>query len=324
MAPDAPTRVPLGRSGLMVSRVGLGCNNFGRPASATADLAGTRAVIDSALENGVTFFDTADVYGAEKGLSERLIGEALGGRRDEVVLATKFGLDMAGEYGPDGGARASRRYIRLAVEGSLRRLRTDWIDLYQQHEPDPFTPIEETLDTLGDLVREGKVRYLGSSNFAGWQIAEAELTARMRQTPPFVSSQNEYNLLRRGAEREVLPAVAAFGLSLLPFYPLFNGVFTGKFTRNGGPADSRVMISRPQVLHEVPWERFETFREWCGSQELSILSATFGWLLAQPGVASVIAGVTHPEQITQNVSAGTTVLTPVQVADISAFFPAAA
>lgn len=315
--------VPLGRSGLMVSRVGLGCNNFGRPDSATSDLAGTRAVVDAALDAEVTFFDTADVYGAQKGLSESLLGEALQGRRDRVVLATKFGFDMGGAYGRDRGARASRRYIRMAVEGSLRRLGTDWIDLYQQHAPDPFTPIEETLDVLGDLVREGKVRYIGSSNFAGWQVTEAEFISRASRIPAFVSSQNEYSLLRRDIEREVLPAVNAYGLSLIPFYPLFNGLFTGNYSREDGPADGRILVSRPQVLEEVPWHAFEQYRAWCASQGMTMLEATFGWMLAQRGVASVIAGATTGDQVAQNAAAGATRLTAMQEAEISSFFPPA-
>lgn len=190
----------LGDSGLVVSAIGLGCNNFGRSGTVTQTQDGTNAVIDAALEAGITFFDTADVYGARPGLSERLMGESLRGRRDDVVLATKFGMDMRGENGQDWDARGSRRYVRRAVEASLRRLQTDWIDLYQLHRPDPLTPIEETLSVLDDLVREGKVRYIGHSNFAGWQIADAAHIATAAGSTPFISAQNEYSLIVRGVE----------------------------------------------------------------------------------------------------------------------------
>src|ERR1700712_1873694 len=219
----------LGPSGLRVSTVGLGCNNFGRAKTASHSQAGTNAVVSAALDAGITLFDTADIYGGERGLSETLMGNALRGRRAEIVLATKFGMDMDGVNGPEWGARASRRYVRLAVESSLRRLQTDWIDLYQLHRPDGVTPIEETLDVLDDLIREGKVRYIGHSNLAGWQIADAEYRAVLGGHPKFISAQNEYSLLVREAEREVLPAVNEYRLGFLPFFPLFNGLFTGKF-----------------------------------------------------------------------------------------------
>src|SRR3954469_13530714 len=227
----------LGDSGLTVSAVGLGCNNFGR----ACDLDGTRAVVDAALDAGITLLDTADIYAMQDGSSEELLGQVLGRRRADVVLATKFGMDMKGLNGPDWGVRGSRRYIRLAVENSLRRLRTDWIDLNQLHQPDAVTPIEETLQTLDDLVAEGKIRYIGHSNLSGWQIAEAEFTAELHNHPKFISAQNEYSLLARDVEREVLPAANRYGLGFLPYFPLYNGLFTGKFTREGGPADSRIM-----------------------------------------------------------------------------------
>lgn len=295
----------LGKSGLMVSTIGLGCNNFGRAGTATAGQAGTTAVIDAAIAAGVTLFDTADIYGAERGLSETLMGHALRGNRDKIVLATKFGMDMNGLNGPDWNARGSRRYIRRAVEGSLRRLQTDWIDLYQLHQPDPNTPIEETLDTLDDLIGEGKIRYIGHSNLAGWQIAEAEFTARLAQHPRFISAQNEYSLLVRDAEDEVLPAVTAYGLGFLPFFPLYNGLFTGKFTRDGGPADSRIMMIRRHLVDDAPWDLIEAYRDWCDERGVTMLAATFAWLLAQPGLTSVIAGATRPEQIEQNTDAAT-------------------
>jgi len=296
----------LGASGLTVSTIGLGCNNFGRAGTATASQAGTNAVIDAAIDVGVTLFDTADIYGAERGQSETLMGHALKGKRDQIVLASKFGMDMGGANGPDWGARGSRRYIRLAVEASLRRLQTDWIDLYQLHQPDPRTPIEETLSTLDDLIAEGKIRYIGHSNLAGWQIAEAEFTAAMNGHPRFISSQNEYSLLVRGAEQEVLPAVNAYGLGFLPFFPLYNGLFTGKFSRSGGPADSRIMMIRPHLVENAPWDTIERYAAWCRERGVTMLAATFAWLLAQPGLTSVIAGATRPEQIVQNATAATT------------------
>ncbi|MGH1523367.1 aldo/keto reductase [Leifsonia sp. L25] len=312
----------LGDSGLIVSTIGLGCNNFGRAGTATETQAGTDAVIDAAIDAGVTFFDTADIYGKERGLSESLMGVSLQGKRDRIVLATKFGMDMAGANGPDWGVRGSRRYIRLAVESSLRRLRTDWIDLYQLHRPDPVTPIDETLATLDDLIAEGKIRYVGHSNLAGWQIAEAEFTARLAGHPKFISSQNEYSLLARGAEREVLPAVNAYGLGFLPFFPLYNGLFTGKFSRQGGPADSRMMTARKHLLDDAPWDAIEQYQAFCDERGVTMLQATFAWLLAQPGLTSVIAGATRPEQIVANAEAATA-WTPSadDIATISGFFP---
>lgn len=295
----------LGNSGLTVSTIGLGCNNFGRAGTASQGQDGTTAVIDAAIEAGVTLFDTADIYGAERGLSETLMGHSLKGRRDDIVLASKFGMDMGGLNGPDWGARGSRRYIRLAVEASLRRLQTDWIDLYQLHVPDPLTPIEETLGALDDLISEGKIRYIGHSNLAGWQIAEAEFTAKLHGHPRFISSQNEYSLLVRDAEDEVLPAVNAYGLGFLPFFPLYNGLFTGKFTREGGPADSRIMMIRRHLADNAPWDVIERYQVFCDERGVSMLDATFAWLLAQPGLTSVIAGATRPEQIVQNADAAT-------------------
>ncbi|HEY2557391.1 MAG TPA: aldo/keto reductase [Diaminobutyricibacter sp.] len=296
---------PLGKSGLVVSTIGLGCNNFGRQGTASESQAGTDAVIGAAIDAGVTLFDTADIYGAERGLSETLMGRSLAGRRDGIVLATKFGMDMAGANGPDWGVRGSRRYIRLAVEASLRRLQTDWIDLYQLHTPDAVTPIEETLATLDDLITEGKIRYIGHSNLSGWQIAEAEFTAQLAGHPKFISAQNEYSLLVRGAEKEVLPAVNRYGLGFLPFFPLYNGLFTGKFSRQGGPADSRIMMIRRHLADNAPWDVIEEYQAFCDERGVTMLEATFGWLLAQPGLTSVIAGATKPEQIIQNAEAAT-------------------
>jgi aryl-alcohol dehydrogenase-like predicted oxidoreductase len=295
----------LGRSGLRVSTIGLGCNNFGRQKTPTGTQEGTNAVINAAIDAGVTLFDTADIYGSERGLSETLMGNALGKRRGDIVLATKFGSAMDGINGPDWGARGSRRYIRLAVESSLKRLQTDWIDLYQLHVPDPLTPIEETLAALDEVIAEGKVRYIGHSNFSGWQIADADYRAQLGGHPRFISAQNDYSLLARQVESEVLPAANHFGLGFLPYFPLFNGLLTGKFTREGGPADSRIMATRPQVHEDAPWDTIEAYAAFCEQRSVTMLDATFAWLLAQPGLSSVIAGATRPEQITQNARAAT-------------------
>src|SRR5580704_9055621 len=228
---------PLGHSGLLVSAAGLGCNNFGR----RLDTEAARSVIDAAIEAGITLLDTADMYGT--GRSEEILGEVLAGRRDQVVLATKFGhsgVDMG--YGPAAGAKGGRAYIRRAVEHSLRRLRTDYIDLYQLHTPDPATPIGETMAALGELIAEGKVRYIGHSNFSGWQVAEAAVLARELGTVPFISAQNHWSLLERGAEAEVVPASRHFGLGVLPFFPLANGLLTGK-VRRGQPVPSGTRLA---------------------------------------------------------------------------------
>lgn len=293
----------VGASGLLVSATGLGCNNFGRAGTVTETLSGTRAVIDAALANGITFLDTADMYGAVAGASETLMGEALEGRRDRVVLATKFGQERDMGYAFPA-ARGSRRYVRKAVEESLRRLRTDWIDLYQLHLPDPETPIAETTDALDELVHEGKVRYYGHSNFTGWQIAEAEFTTRTRSTGRFISAQNHYSLLARSAEREVLPAVERYQLGFFPYFPLHNGLLTGKFTRDGGPSGSRIMSARRHVWEDAPWDALEAFRDFCDQRGITMLQATFGWLLSHSAVSSVIAGATSAEQVEANAAAG--------------------
>jgi aryl-alcohol dehydrogenase-like predicted oxidoreductase len=285
----------LGDSGLVVSALGLGGNNFGR----RIDLDATRAVVDAALDAGVTLIDTADIYGE----SEALLGEVLKGRRDQVVIATKFGGDVNGANGPDWGARASRRYVRLAVERSLRRLKTDWIDLYQLHFPDPSTPIEETLSVLTDLVREGKVRYVGSSNFASWQVTDADWIARTGGFERFVSAQNEYSLLDRRVEKELVPALLHHGVGLLPYFPLANGLLTGKYRRGEEPPAGTRLAGRPQYLTDARFEVVERLREFAERQGVSLLDVAIGGLLAQPAVSSVIAGATRPEQIKANVAA---------------------
>ncbi|MFL2001904.1 aldo/keto reductase [Microbacterium sp. A1-JK] len=318
MSSSLPQR-RVGASGLLVSAVGLGCNNFGRKGTRTETLEGTRAVLESAIECGVTFLDTADIYGKQFGVSETLMGEALQGRRDEVILATKFGhADFAPAV--NGGAKASRIAVRRSVEASLRRLRTDWIDLYQVHTPDPHTPIDETLDVLTDLVREGKVRYIGHSNFTGWQLAEAEL--RADRGVRFISAQNQYSLLVRAAERDVLPAVEHFGLGFFPFFPLHNGLLTGKFTREGGPESSRIMTTRPHLWRDASWDALDAYRAFCEEREITMLEATFGWFLARASVSSVIAGATSPEQVRSNAAAATAWQPSAdEVAAIDALFP---
>jgi aryl-alcohol dehydrogenase-like predicted oxidoreductase len=292
----------LGDSGLVVSVVGVGCNNVGR----TLDSDGTRAVVDAALDAGITLFDTADIYGTPHGSSEELLGAALKGRRDDVVLATKFGMDMEGMNGADRGARGSRRYIARAVEASLRRLDTDYLDLYQLHEPDPATPIDETLAALDDLVRAGKVRYLGNSNFAGWQIADAAWTAEIRGRTPFVSAQNRYSLLRREVEAEVVPACERFGLGLLPFFPLDSGLLTGKYERGqAAPDGTRMARERYRSwLTTAPWDMIENLQRYAVQRGRTLLDVAIGGLAARPAVASVIAGATTPEQVRANAEAG--------------------
>ncbi len=294
----------LGESGLAVSVVGLGCNNLGRPGTPTESLAGTRAVVDKALESGITFFDVADVYGAPRGRSEELLGQALSGRREHAVIATKFGMDMQGSSGPDFAARGSRRYVRRAVEDSLRRLGTDWIDLYQLHRPDPMTPLEETLSVLDDLVHEGKVRYIGHCNLAGWQIADAAWTARSGSFTAPVSAQNHYSLLEREAEREVVPACQRFGAGLLPYFPLANGLLTGKYRKGQQPPPGSRLSSRERVLAEAPWDRIEQLRSFAQQRGVPMTAVAVGWLIAQRPVGSVIAGGTTPDQVAANAAAG--------------------
>jgi aryl-alcohol dehydrogenase-like predicted oxidoreductase len=290
----------LGRSGLTVSVVGLGCNNFG----ARMEDADVAPLVAAALDAGVTLFDTADLYGSPHGRSEELLGRALGGRRDEAVVATKFGADVSGLNGPDWGVRGSRRYVRRAVEGSLRRLGTDRVDLLQLHRPDPLTPVEETLSVLTDLVREGKVRYVGSSNLTAWQVVDADWTARTAGLTRFVSAQNEYSLLQRGAERELVPACEQVGVGLLPYFPLAAGVLTGKYRRGLAAPEGSRLASRPERLAATDFDRVEALEVYARERGLGLLDVAVGGLAAQPAVASVIAGATSVEQLRANVAAG--------------------
>jgi aryl-alcohol dehydrogenase-like predicted oxidoreductase len=306
----------LGDSGLVVSTVGLGCNNLGRPGTATETLAGARAVVEAALDNGITFFDVADVYGAPRGRSEELLGQALSGRREHAVIATKFGVDMQGLNGPDFGARGSRRYVRRAVESSLRRLNTDWIDLYQLHRPDPRTPLAETLSVLDDLVHEGKIRYVGHCNLAGWQIADAAWTAQTEHVAAPVSAQNHYSLLEREVEREVVPACHRFGLGLLPYFPLANGLLTGKYRRGEAPPKgSRLEAQgRSALLTDASFDVVEKLAAFAAEHGIDLLDVAIGGLASQPTVASVIAGATSREQVQRNVAAGEWRPTPADLA----------
>jgi len=288
-----------------VSTTGLGCNNLGRAHTASATADGARAVVDAALDAGITFFDVADIYGAPAGRSEELLGSALRNRRPEVIVATKFGMDAQGANGPDFGARGSRRYIRAAVEASLRRLNTDWIDLYQLHEPDPLTPLDETVAALDELVVSGKVRYIGHSNFAGWQLADAAWLTRSAGRTPFVSAQNEYSLLRRDIERELIPAARTFDVGILPFFPLANGLLTGKYSPTDAPAGSRLREQKPHLLDSAPWDTLDQLRQFGRERGVTMVQVAFGWLLAQPQVSSLIAGATTAAQVLENANAAT-------------------
>ena len=302
----------LGQSGLRVSAIGLGCNNFG----GRIDLEATRAVIHKALDLGITLFDTADTYGNQGG-SETLMGQVLGDDRKRIVLATKFGMPMDSTGEKQGGAR---RYIMREVEDSLRRLQTDYIDLYQMHQPDPRTPIEETLRALDDLVRSGKVRYIGCSNFAPWQMVEAAWTARAAGLNAFVSCQDEYSLVFRKPEAELMPAARKYGLGMLPYFPLASGLLTGKYRRNAPlPAGTRLANTQrlaDRYMTERNWGIAEKLGDFVEARGKTMLELAFSWLLAQSPVTSVIAGATKPEQLEQNVKAGDWKLTAEELAEI--------
>ena len=295
----------LGRSGLRVSVIGLGCNNFG----GRLDLAGTKTVIHAALDAGITLFDTADVYG-ERGGSESLMGQVLGARRHDIVLASKFGAPMDDAEKLKGG---SRRYIMRAVEASLTRLKTDYLDLYQMHRMDPLTPIDETLRALNDLVSQGKIRYFGCSNFSAWRVVEAQLTAQLHNLPGFICAQDEYSLVKRDHEVDLLPALCEYGLGLLPYFPLASGLLTGKYRRNA-PMPEGARLTNTQRLADRylsirNWEIAEKLADFADASGHTLLDLAFSWLLAQSPVSSVIAGATRPDQISQNVKSGTWRLT---------------
>ncbi|MDX6423267.1 MAG: hypothetical protein QOI67_738 [Gaiellaceae bacterium] len=286
----------LGTGGPDVSVVGLGCNNFG----SRVDEQGTRAVVDAALEAGITLFDTADVYG-NRGGSEDLLGKALEGRRDRVVLATKFGHAMTDDAPPN---RGSREYVRTAIDASLKRLRTDVIDLYQYHRPDGLTPIEETIGAMSELVDEGKVRFIGSSNFEPEQIEQADAFARSNSLHPLVSAQNEYSLLERSAEQELVPVCERLGIGVLPYFPLASGLLTGKYRRGERAPDGTRLAMRPERLTDEVFDEVEALESFAKERGHTLLELAFAGLLSQAAVPSVIAGATKPEQVRANAAEG--------------------
>jgi len=311
----------VGNSGLTVSTVGLGCNNLGRVGSATQTQEGSNAVVHAALEAGITLFDVADMYGGFPGQSEAMLAKALGGERENVVVATKFGLDAEGANGVDWGRRGSRKYIMQAVEASLRRLDTDYIDLYYYHSPDGYTPLAETLAAMDELVTAGKVRYLGHSNLTGWQVADAAHKAASAGAAPFISAQNHWSLLERGVEAEVVPAARHFGLGVLPYYPLANGMLTGKVRRGQAPPAGTRIAARSALITDEKLDKVEALIDWGAERGVSLLEIAIGGLAAQPGCASVIAGATTAEQVAANAAAGNWVPTPEELEQIDKIVP---
>ncbi len=313
MSATVPTRA-LGE--LQVSVVGLGCNNFG----GRVDADGTRAVVDAALEHGVSFFDTADIYGG-KGGSERLLGQALRGRRDQVVLATKFGMDMGNAPGYPDAPRGSREYIEVAIQQSLERLDTDRVELYQYHQPDGVTPIAETLGALHELVQSGAVRCIGASNFSGAQLTEAAEVAEREGLTPFVSVQNRYSLLERGLEKDVTPVCERLGIAILPFYPLASGLLTGKYRRGEDAPEGTRLHGRRTVADEATFDQLDRLAHFAQQRGLEVVEVAIGALAAQSMVASVIAGATRPEQVKANASAAEWTPTPEDLAELDEIFP---
>jgi len=313
----------VGESGLVVSAIGFGCNNLGRAGSPTEEPDAAIRVVHAAVDAGITYFDTADIYGKTPGLSERYLGQALKSVRDQVVVGTKFGMDMQSTNGPDFDARGSRRYIIAAVEASLERLCTDYIDLLQYHTPDPYTPIDETLAALDQLIADGKVRYIGHSNFSGWQLAQAEYVARNLGTERFISAQNHYNLMDRRAELEVLPASRRFGLGLFPYFPLNNGLLTGKYSRCGRPEGARLTYVRQHMVAEADWEQLEKFSDFAQQRGLNEIELAFGWLAAQEPISSVIAGATRVEQVQQNANSLANDMSAEDLEILNGIFPPA-
>jgi len=303
----------LGKSGLIVSVVGLGCNNFG----GRIDFDATKQVVHKALDLGVTFFDESDTYGDPRGSSETCLGQILGDRRKDIVLTTKFARPMDGAGRLQG---ASRRYIMAEVEASLKRLKTDWIDLYQQHQPDPLTPIEETLRALDDLVRQGKVRYIGCSTLPAWQVVQAQWTSRHLGLHRFIACQEEYSLLARDLDREMMPVLEAYDLGLIPFAPLANGLLTGKYKRDRplpkGARLSYMPRAAGRYLTDDNWTLVERLEAFAAERDHTLLELALGWLLHRPAVASVIAGATRPEQVEQNVRAAGWALTAEDMQEI--------
>lgn len=302
----------LGSSGLRVSLVGLGCNNFGM----RLDLEQTRAVVDRAFDLGITLFDTADMYGGRGG-SETQLGKILGHRRKDIVLASKFGMAMS-----DDGTKigASRRYIMSAVEDSLRRLKTDWIDLYQLHQPDPLTPLDETMQALDDLVTQGKIRYIGCSNLPSWQVVESQWISKSMGLNRFVSCQDEYNILNRNVEAELIPAMQKYGCGLLPYFPLASGLLTGKYKRTEMPEGARLTdmptFANRIYLTDENFDIVDNLNKFAHKNGHSILELAFGWMASRPTTASIIAGATKPEQIDANVAAVNWVLSQSEIDEV--------
>ena len=303
----------IGNTGVKVTALGIGCNNFGL----RIDTEASRAVIHKALDLGITFWDTADVYG-RRGGSETCLGENLGPRRKDIFLASKFGgaMDEAGTL-----RGASRKYIMSAVEASLKRLQTDWIDLYQLHHYDPKTPLEETMRALGDLVKQGKVRYLGFSTLVGWPFVDMQWTARHLGTTPLTCCESEYSLLKRGAERDLIPAMLKHGAQLLPYYPLAGGFLTGKYKRGAAlPTGARITKGeryQGMFINDTNWDILEKLEAFSAARGHTLLELAFAWLLAQPVIATVIAGATKPEQLETNARAIDWELTPEEVAQVN-------
>jgi len=301
-----------GRSGLRGSLIGLGCNNFGDRIA----LEDARKIVHRALDLGVTFFDTADRYGGP-GTSEQILGEIFGQRRNDIILATKFGISLQDRTALAG---ASRGYIRSAIEGSLKRLKTDWIDLYQVHRPDPRTPIEETIRTLDDLIHEGKVRYIGTSNFAAWQVSEAEFMAREIGVERFVSVQDEYSLAYRGAEKELIPAIKAYDLGFMPYRPLASGILTGKYRRDQSPPEGTRMAKMKRhadkYMRDANFDVVERLGEFAAARGHSLIELAFSWLAAQTFVSSIIPGASTPDQVAANVAAVGWKLSPEELTEI--------
>ncbi|WP_423465079.1 aldo/keto reductase [Promicromonospora sp. MS192] len=311
----------LGRSGLVLSELGVGASTFGRSGMRAVGQEQVNRIVDRAIDLGVTYFDIAEGYGDRTGLSEELFGTALAGRRDQVVIGTKFGRSLAADRGPSYGRTGARKYVLAAVEDSLRRLGTDYIDLYQIHFPDPFTPIEETLSALDTLVRDGKVRYVGASNFKAWQLADADHVAAAHGYSRFVSTTDEYSLLWRKPEEELIGALDHFGLGFLPYFPLQNGLLTGKYARDRAPEGAKITNLKTYLLGEAPWDALEKFERFAADRGVTPSALALGWLLAQPTVTSVITGITVPEQLDENLLATRWVPTPEEEQELRALLP---
>lgn len=315
----------LGTADFTVPAVGLGCNNFGRPTTATESREGTAAVVNAALDAGATLLDIADIYGGEFGVSETLLGEVLGRRRDEAVIVTKFGHPM--RTAPDIDptlAPGSRAYVRAAIDDSLTRMRLDHVDLYLHHYPDESTSVTETIGALEELVTAGKIRAYGVSQYPAERIAEARAVADRLGSTAFVSSEDELSLLARSHEADRIPAAEEAGLGFLPFFPLANGLLTGKYSRGSSPKGARLTDIKPELAAGADWDALEAYRDFCDARGVTMLEATIGWLLSRASVASVIAGATRPAQVAQNAAAGASDAwrpTPADLGELDAIFP---